>query len=69
MTAEPAPVHPPTHPLYALATFELARYRRELEEALAALSGQASARGPLQDQLAQVLAEQESRAKISGRPI
>lgn len=68
MTAEPASVRPPGHPLPALATFELSRYRRDLERALAALPGQAPARGPLQARLAEVLAEQESRAKITGRP-
>jgi hypothetical protein len=36
MTAEPAPVPPPAHPLPALTTSELARYRHQLETALAA---------------------------------
>jgi len=67
MTAQPAPVPPPPHPLPALTTSELSRYRRDLEAALAALPGQAPARGPLQDTLAEVLAEQQSRAKIAGR--
>ena len=39
MTAGPVHVDPPPHPLYALTTYELARYRRELEHALAALPG------------------------------
>ena len=68
MTTEPASVPQPGHPLYALATFELSRYRHELEQALAAPPGQAPVRRLLQDRLAQVLAEQESRAKITGRP-
>lgn len=39
MTAEPVPagpvtIEPPEHPLHALTTYELSRYRRELEHAL-----------------------------------
>ena len=69
MTAEPAPVPLPCHPLPALATFELSRYRRELEHALAALPGHAPVRGLLQDKLTAVLAEQQSRTTIaSSRP-
>ena len=68
MTTEPASVPQPSHPLYALTTFELSRYRRELEQSLAELPGQASVRRPLHDKLALVLAEQKSRAKITGRP-
>jgi len=69
MTAELPPVLQPGHPLPALATFELARYRRELEHALAALPGNAPVRGLLHDKLAEVRAEQESRAAItSSRP-
>jgi hypothetical protein len=45
MTTEPAPVRPPGHPLPELATFELARYRRDLEHALAALPGPAPGGG------------------------
>jgi hypothetical protein len=33
MTAEPVTVHPPEHPMHALTTYELSRYRRELEHA------------------------------------
>ncbi len=65
MTAEPAPVPQPGDPLPALTTFELSRYRRELEHALTALPGHAPVRGLLQDKLAEVLAEQESRARIT----
>jgi len=68
MPAEPVPVEPPPHPLPALTTYELARYRRELERALAGLAGQTPVRGLLQDKLAAVLAEQDSRAKTTGRP-
>ena len=31
MATEPAAVEPPRHPLPALTTYELARYRRELD--------------------------------------
>jgi hypothetical protein len=68
MTTEPVTVHPPGRPLPALTTFELARYRRELEHALAALPPHAPVRGLLGDKLAAVLAEQESRATITSRP-
>ena len=66
MTAEPLSVDTPPHPLPALTTSELARYQRDLEHVLAAASGHC--RGPLQDKLAAVLAEQESRARIARRP-
>ena len=70
MTAEPANAGPPPHPLYALTTFELSRYQRELEHALSALPGHAPVRGQLQQRLAEVHAEQQSRTRISisGRP-
>jgi hypothetical protein len=61
MTAEPVTVEPPRHPLPALTTYELSRYRRELEHALKALPGHAAVRGPLQQRLAEVQAEQDSR--------
>jgi hypothetical protein len=66
MTAEPPPVLQPAHPLPALATFELSRYRRDLEHALAALPDHAPGRGLLQDRLAEVQAEQDSRAVVTG---
>lgn len=70
MTAEPATVPQPGHPVPALTTFELRDYRRELEHALTTLPEHAPVRGLLRDKLADVLAEQECRAKIaaSGRP-
>ena len=37
MTAETAIPAQPAHPLHALTTYELSRYRRELEHALKAL--------------------------------
>ena len=65
MTAEPVPVTPPAHPPHALTTYELRDYRRDLEHALATLPGQAAARALLRQQLADVIAEQESRATIT----
>ena len=65
MTAEPATVPQPQHPVPALTTFELSNYRRELERALTTLPGHAATRELLQDRLAEVLGEQESRAMIS----
>lgn len=63
MTADPVPQ--PAHPLPALATFELRDYRRALEQALSSLPADAPTRGLLQDRLAAVLAEQDSRAAIT----
>ena len=65
MTAEPAPVTPPAHPLHALTTYELRDYRRELEHALTAVPGRAEDRSLLRQRLADVVTEQESRAKIT----
>jgi hypothetical protein len=64
MTAGPANVDPPPHPLHALTTYELSRYRRELEHALTASPGPAPVRGQLQQRLAEVQAEEQSRAQI-----
>ena len=68
MTAEPIPVPAPAHPLPALTTFELRDYRRDLERALAVLPERAPVRGLLQDKLAAVLAEQDSRSALRTRP-
>ena len=67
MTAEPGPVAPPRHPLHALTTYELARYRRDLEHALRVLPAQTAIHEQLRDKLAEVLAEQDSRTKIAAR--
>ena len=66
MTAEPAAVPQPGHPVPALTTSELRDYRCELERVLTTLPGHAPVRGLLQDKLTEVLAEQESRARIAG---
>ena len=68
MTAEPVPVSPPPHPLHALTTFELRDYRRDLEHALATRPGQPGAVGVLRQRLADVVAEQESRATLTTGP-
>ncbi len=65
MTASPAVVPQPAHPLSALTTFELRNYRRELEHALTALPDRATVRELLRDRLTEVLGEQESRTMIT----
>lgn len=65
MTAEPGTVPPPRHPLHALTTYELSHYRRDLEQALEVLPGHAAVRELLLGKLAEVVAEQQSRAKIA----
>jgi hypothetical protein len=69
MTAEPAPggpvaVEPPEHPLHALTTYELLRYRGQLEHALRTLPEHA----PVRELLREKLAEQESRVAIAEVP-
>ncbi len=65
MTAGPATVETPEHPLHALTTYELSRYRRQLEHALKALPEHAAVRELLRGKLAEVLAEQDSRVAIA----
>jgi hypothetical protein len=65
MTAE---VEPPKHPLPAMTTFELRDYRRQLESAITFFNKQdpvPPARDGLQAKLDDLLAEQESRAKLA----
>jgi hypothetical protein len=64
MSVGPGHVEPPTHPLPAQTTSELSDHRRQLEIALTAASEQAGVRALLQDRLAEVLAEQDSRARL-----
>lgn len=64
MPAEPLPEEP-KHPVSALTTSELARYRRELEHALKTLPEHATVRGLLQERLTLVLAEDDERARIA----
>jgi hypothetical protein len=58
MTAEPK------YPVSQLTTSELARYRRELEHAVATLPDHATVRKQLEQRLAVVLAEVEERDRI-----
>lgn len=56
----------PPHPLEALTTYELSRYRRQLEHALKTVPGHDPARAGLQQRLADVQTEQHSRTAITG---
>jgi hypothetical protein len=58
----------PAHPLHELTTYELRNYRRDLEHALKTLPEHAAVRELLNEKLAGVLAEQESRAAIAAAP-
>jgi hypothetical protein len=55
----------PSHPLYALTTYELAGYRRELERALSQTPDTAPDRNLLRARLADVLIEEKSRTRLS----
>jgi hypothetical protein len=55
----------PLIPLEALTSYELSRYRRQLEHALKAVPGHDPARAGLQQRLADVQAEQHSRTTIT----
>ncbi len=67
-TEQPPAVDEPKHPLYALTTYELRDYARQLTSAIAFFDRQdpvPPARADLQTALDDVLAEQESRARIA----
>jgi hypothetical protein len=66
-TAEqPLPVDEPKHPLAQLTTDELSAYRRQLQSAVAFFrKTQAPVLARLRDNLAQVVAEQEDRARFA----
>ena len=67
-SAQPPEIDTPKHPLHALTTYELAYYRRRLENALAFLHKQdpvPAIRADLQAALDKVIAEQGDRAKIA----
>ena len=57
-------IEQPPHPVPALTTYELRNYRRELEQSLSALPEHVAVRVILQQRLAQVLAEQDSRNRL-----
>jgi hypothetical protein len=62
--SETANIEQPKHQLHALTTYELARYKRELQHAVKTLPEHAPVRELLQQKLAQVLAEQQSRIQL-----
>jgi hypothetical protein len=67
-TQQTPTVDEPKHPLHALTTYELAYYRRRLENALAFLDKQdpvPAIRADLQTALHKVLTEQDDRARIA----
>ena len=55
----------PAHPLPAMATFELSRFRDELERALRGTPIGAPSRQQLQQRLAEGVAERQSRADLA----
>jgi hypothetical protein len=57
-------VEQPPHPVHALTTYELRNYRRVLEHSLRALPEHVAVRVILQQRLAEVLAEQDSRSRL-----
>jgi hypothetical protein len=70
MPAEPVTVDRPEHPLPALATFELSDYRRRLEHAIRLYETNhpaAPVPDDLRNGLAEVIAEQDDRARIAAR--
>lgn len=72
MTTDTVTVEPPKHPLHALTTFELADYRRRLEDAIGFYEGNhpaAPALPSLRDALTQVTAEQDNRVRIAARNV
>ena len=67
MPAETA-IAKPKHPLHAMTTYELRDYRRQLESAIAFFGRQDSVpavRGDLQAAFDAVIAEQESRDRLT----
>jgi len=65
---QPQMVDEPKHPLYALTTFELREYRRELEGAIAffdTIDPVPPARADLQARLGDVIAEQADRKRLA----
>ena len=55
----------PSHPVHALTTYEISRYRRELERAIKGISPDAPVQADLKRKLDEVLAEQAERARIA----
>jgi hypothetical protein len=57
-------IEQPPHPMHSLTTYELKNYRRELEHALKTIPEHAQVRELLQQRLAEVLTEQDSRNRL-----
>ena len=57
-------IEQPPHSMHSLTTYELKNYRRELEHALKTIPEHAQVRELLQQRLAEVLAEQDSRNRL-----
>lgn len=55
---------PPRHPVHALTTYELRRYRRALEHSLKAIPVGTPVCELLHARLAEVLAEEECRTRL-----
>jgi hypothetical protein len=67
-TPQTPTVDQPEHPLHALTTYELAYYRRRLENAIAFLGKQdpvPAIRDDIQADLDRAIAEQDDRARIA----
>ena len=62
---EPATTAQPKHPVSELTTYELARYKRELEHALKTIPEHAEVRTLLRAKLDEVLAQQAERTRIA----
>lgn len=62
MPTDPVAVEPPPHAIAALTTSEITLYRGRLERAIKRLTVEAST--DLRRRLAEVLAEEEDRARI-----
>ena len=64
---QPVTVERPKHPLHALTTYELSRYRRDLEHAIQGVSPDAPVQADLRRRLDTVIAEQDDRARLAAR--
>jgi hypothetical protein len=62
--AEPATVTKPKHPLYALTTSELSRYRSELEHQISGVPESAPAAADLRRLLLDVIEEEADRVRL-----
>ncbi len=62
---EPVTVTPPKHPVYALTTYELRDYRRDLERAINGIAPDAPVQADLRAKLNAVIAEQDDRARLA----